>query len=167
MKEQYSIQQLSKDDWQVLREVRLEALLLDPQSFGSNYEREAAYDEVRWSEFIGVPHDRAFFLLKDGPVAIGLTGIIRSREEPDEAMLIASYIRNEYRRFGLSVLLYEARLNWAKTERISAVIVSHRESNLASKMAIQKFGFQYTHEQNKIWADGINEKEIFYRLVLR
>lgn len=76
-------------------------------------------------------------------------------------------MRKEYRGIGLSVMFYEARLNWAKHENISAVIVSHRESNLASKMANQKFGFQYTHEQNKIWADGVKNQEIFYRLFLR
>lgn len=167
MKEEYSVQQLSKDDWQILKEIRLEALSLDPQAFGSNFERESSYDEVRWREFIGMSTDRAFFILKDGSVVIGLTGIIRSREEPEEAILIASYIRKEYRRIGLSLMLYEARLNWAKTENLSAVIVSHRESNRASKMANQKFGFQYTGEQNKIWADGVTEKEIFYRLALR
>ncbi|MCE7044106.1 GNAT family N-acetyltransferase [Dyadobacter sp. CY312] len=167
MKEQYSLQKLCKDDWYILKKIRLEALLLDAQSFGSSYERESAYAEIHWREFIGDRRDRAIFILKDGAVVIGMTGIVKSRDERDEAILIASYIRNEYRRIGLSMMLYQARLNWAKAENIPSVIVSHRESNLASKMANQKFGFQYTCEQNKTWSDGVTEKEIFYRLALR
>jgi hypothetical protein len=95
MNEQYSIQRLGIEEGQILKAIRLEALLRDPQSFGSNYERESSSDQVRWSEFIGVPNDRAFFILKEGSVVIALTCIVRSRQEPDEAMLIASYIRNE------------------------------------------------------------------------
>lgn len=38
------------DEWQVLRDVRLEALRTDPDAFYATYAAEAAHDEARWRE---------------------------------------------------------------------------------------------------------------------
>lgn len=167
MSENYLIEQLEQDDWQLLKAIRLEALSLEPNSFGSNYQKEAPYEEQEWRAFVGNGKDRAIFVLKGDDEVIGVTGIVRSGEQQQEAVLIASYIRREHRGKGLSRLLYEARLNWASRNNFSSVIVSHRESNIASKMANQKFDFQYTGEEDKVWIDGKNEKQIMYRLALR
>lgn len=167
MNQQFSIQQVTKDDWEILREIRLEALSREPQSFGSDYKKEYLYEKLHWHQFIGNDEDRAIFVIKNGLEIIGLTGVTRSQEYPDEAKLIASYLRKEYRGLGLSKMLYEARLHWAMHRKFSAVVVSHRESNHASKMANQKFNFGYVDRREKVWADGNSEDEIFYRLSLR
>lgn len=163
---QYSVAQLSGEDWQILKAIRLEALHCEPQSFGSNYEKESRYEESQWRKFIGEHNDRAIFVLKFEDEIIGMTGVISSIDKPDEAILIASYIRSQHRGVGLSQLLYKARINWAKAQNIASLIVSHRENNIASKIANQKFGFQYTHQQSRTWADGVTEMEVFYRLSL-
>jgi GNAT superfamily N-acetyltransferase len=164
----YSIVHLNPDDWQILKKIRLEALSLEPQAFGSNFEKESSYDENKWREFIGEPlsKDRAIFILINGDNVIGLTGIVRSKENLEDAVLIASYIQKQYRGKGLSKILYEARIDWARRNSFSGVIVSHRQSNIASKMANQKFNFQYTGSADKVWIDGKSEKQLFYRLSL-
>lgn len=167
MNQQFSIQQLTKDDWEILRAIRLEALSREPQSFGSDYKKEYLYDKFHWHQFIGNEEDRVIFVIKHGLEIIGLTGATRSQEHPDEARLIASYLRKEYRGLGLSKMLYEARLDWAMHRKFSALVVSHRESNLASKMANQKFNFEYVYRREKVWPDGNSEDEIHYRLSLR
>ena len=40
------------DDWQVLRDIRLEALRDAPAAFGSTYERESGRGEARWRDWI-------------------------------------------------------------------------------------------------------------------
>lgn len=166
MNEQYTVYQLNDDEWQVFKKIRLEALLSEPHFFGASFKKESEYGEEKWREFIGNSDERAMFVLKNNGDVIGLTGIIRSKDNYDEAALIASYIRKEYRGLGLSRKFYNARLDWANKNKFSAVIVSHRESNIASKMANQRFGFQRVGDHDKIWNDGKNEKEIFYRLPL-
>ena len=37
-------------DWQVLREIRLQALLDAPDAFGSTHAREAAFGEDEWRQ---------------------------------------------------------------------------------------------------------------------
>ena len=39
---------LSADDWQRLREVRLQALKSDPEAFGGNFEKESQLSENEW-----------------------------------------------------------------------------------------------------------------------
>lgn len=46
------------------------------------------------------------------------------------------------------------------------IIVSHRESNVSSKFANQKHGFRWTYDNERIWNDGLREKERFYELIL-
>ena len=45
------VRRISPDDAELLRVVRLRALETDPLSFGSTYEREAAYPDERWREW--------------------------------------------------------------------------------------------------------------------
>lgn len=166
MSHEYTIRRAQTDDWQLLKDIRLEALQLEANKFGSTFEKESVYDEDKWKEFIGDGKSRAMFLLQYDENVIGLTGIVQTKENPEELAMIASYIRNEHRGKGLSKMLYEARLNWAKEQKYKSIIISHRESNIASKKANQKFGFTFTHTEEKQWVDGKWENNVFYRLDL-
>lgn len=159
----YYIRQFTIADKEAYKQIRLESLLKEPSVFGSNYAREAAFAEGEWSNRLNNT-DSASFGLYDKDMLIGTTGVIATG--PGTALLIASYIREEYRGKGLSALLYQARIAWAKEKGIKSIIVSHRKSNTASKAANQHFHFQYTHEEITEWPDGQQEENVFYRLEL-
>lgn len=76
------------------------------------------------------------------------------------------FIQPAYRGRGLSALFHEARLDWAKMRKFKRVIVSHRISNQASAAAIRRAGFAETHAENKLWPDGVEADQVFYRLDL-
>ena len=156
------------DDWALCKEVRLKALQSDPKSFGSNYAKEAAYDDAKWREQLANPDVVAFGVFLDGKV-IGMTGVMHSNADRSEAGLWGSWLEKEYRGRGVSALMYKARLDWVRSRpEIERVIVSHRESNLASKHANQKHGFHFTHsDDGKVWSDGKNEPEHFYELKVK
>ena len=80
-------------------------------------------------------------------------------------MLVMSFILPEYRGQGFSRLLYEVRLDWIRLQsKFLTVIVSHRESNIASRKANQKQGFRFVRRETRKWPDGRVEDELFYEL---
>lgn len=160
------IKQLTENDWREFSRVRLKALQTDPTVFGSNYEKESQMTEADWRSRLQAK-DNAIFLLYDGDTPIGVTGVSIDREDPTmkTALLWGSWLAPHYRGNGLSELMYQNRINWAKAQpNVEKIIVSHRASNLSSKYANQKHGFFLTHKTEKVWTDGMTEDEIFYEL---
>ncbi len=161
----FTIQQLFKDDLETFKSIRLEALRSEPKYFGSSFEVESQFGDTDWLGRL-TDTNQAYFALRVGTSVVGLTGILTDRGNPSRAILIASFIRSEYRRMGGSALLYRARLDWAVQKGFAEIVVSHRASNEASRIANQKHGFVFTHTEPHIWNDGESEDNVFYKLEL-
>jgi GNAT superfamily N-acetyltransferase len=98
---------------------------------------------------------------------VGITAItIHDREKPHDAYLSQSFIRQPHRGKGLSKMLYEARLQWARTHNVHRLVVGHKETNQVSKNANQNFGFTYTHSESRLWPDGSTADMLYYELAL-
>ena len=165
---QSSIRKLEEGDWKIFKEIRLRALKSDPSVFGSNFESESQKIESEWRDQLRRT-DVAIFILLVANAPVGMTGISVDRDDESKrtAILWGSWLDPIVRGQGLSKLFYEARIKWAIAHTtVERAIVSHRESNLASKLANQKFGFLPTHISEKIWNDGVTEKEFHYELIL-
>ncbi|HEY8559992.1 MAG TPA: GNAT family N-acetyltransferase [Pyrinomonadaceae bacterium] len=164
-----SIRQLNPDDWRRFSAIRLKALQSDPLVFGSNYEAESKFAEADWRRRLAA-EDSAIFMLFAGEKPIGITGVSVWRDDPANktAIFWGSWLAPEFRRRGLSKLMYETRLEWVRARpNFERIIVSHRASNVASKYANQKHGFVFTRAHEKIWADGATEQEVCYELKLK
>lgn len=163
----YSTRQFLPVEVAQYKSMRLEALQLDRGMFGNSYEYEAAFPEEQWLARITNPNGACFGLYY-GDELIGITGIVVANEEkPDVAYMTQSYIRQAYRGRGLSKLLYEARMEWAKAHQIKCLKIGHRASNQASRSANQHYGFIYTHSEPRTWPDGNTEDMFYYELVLQ
>lgn len=164
-REPFSTHRLNGADVEIFKDIRLEALQRVPQFFGSTY---AVESKMKIEEWVAQLEDKtsAYFALRIGEEVVGITGIITNRDDTSQAILIASYIREEHRRKGGSEFLYRARIDWAREKGFSEIIVSHRASNISSKMANQKHGFVYSHSKPHTWNDGITEDNVFYTLPL-
>jgi len=148
----YSIRKLDEDDWQIFKEIRLEALRSDPFVFGSTLVAESERTEEQWRELLCSQKYAVFVLFNDDSPK-GITGIVVDRDDPSErtALLWGSWIAPEVRGKGRSRMLYESRITWAREHpTIERIIVSHRASNLSSKFANQAFGFVPTHVTEKV-----------------
>lgn len=164
-----NIKQIDENDWQEFRAVRLKALQTDPKVFGSHYEKEVLYSKQKWKEWISDKH-QAIFIIYNDEKPIGMTGIYIPQDivSKYKAVLWGSWLEPDYRRKGISDLMYKTRIDWAKQNlTLSKIEVSHRESNLASKFANQKHGFKLIKEENKEWHDGITEKDVIYELNIK
>ncbi len=160
------IKQIRESDWQDFRGIRLKALKSDPKVFGSNYEREKNNSKQDWKDWIS-EKQQAIFFIYDGEKLIGMTGVFVPQDTvaKSTAHLWGSWLEPEYRRKGISNLMYKTRIDWAKNQpEVRRIVVSHRESNAASKFANQKHGFVETDRKEKEWSDGTSEDEIFYEL---
>ncbi len=164
--DQMIVRLFSSDEWQMYKAVRLKALHSDPHVFSSSYEAESAHPDQRWKDGVTSP-DVGIFGVFHQDALIGMTGVAVKRDDParSTAMLWGSWLEKEWRGKGISKKMYEARLAWARQHpSIKRVVVSHRESNVASKKANQKYGFLLTHSEDRVWADGTTEPEPCYEL---
>ncbi|MDD9911973.1 MAG: GNAT family N-acetyltransferase [Alphaproteobacteria bacterium] len=159
---------LTPEDWEILREIRLYALRESAHAFGSNYQREAAFTEEQWVERLASKRSAIFGLFSEGGELIGIGCILQSEEDASRAGLFMAYIRPEYRKKGLSKLLYEERIAWAKNHPEVSVIFTHnRKKNIAAQQMNQSFGFVKVAEtEPRQWADGAVERELIYELRL-
>ncbi len=154
------------DEWALYKKVRLKALQSDPAVFGSRYAKEAAYGDKKWREDL-LKADLGVFGVFDGEKPVGMTGVYISKEDATSAGFWGSWLENTYRSKGISQDMYAARLAWARARpEVKRVVVSHRESNAASKGANRKHGFVFTHGEERTWHDGVTETEHFYELRL-
>ncbi len=143
--------------------MRLEALQTEPGMFGSSYAREAAFTDNQWMERVMNPNAACLGLYCDNEL-IGITGILIDKEQPDLAHLVQSYIRKEYRGQGLSHILYETRLKWARERNIKRIEVGHRAGNLSATATSMRYGFKYIRSEACNWPDGTSGDILYYEL---
>ena len=161
-----SLRPLDRAEWAAFRDVRLEALRAEPRAFSASPEAWAARPPRDWQDLISGDGHQAFGLFDDGRL-VGITGVVTAKEDPSgrTALLVMSYLPSAYRGRGFSRLFYEARLEWVRSRgTFTSVVVSHRESNEASRQANRRHGFLFTHAVSRDWPDGTTEQELFYAL---
>jgi RimJ/RimL family protein N-acetyltransferase len=163
----FVIRQLTPSDWQAFKAVRLKALKDHPAVYTSNYAEDSVKPDAYWISMLDGKNE-AVFGIDDQDRLIGLAGIFPSRHEPagKVAFLGMDYIDANYRGRGLSRLLYQARIDWAKKQdKFVRLIIAHAKGNEASRRANQAFGFTYTHTEMTQFGAGIVE-ELKYELRL-
>lgn len=165
-KSNYSLYRFEPQDWMALKRIRLEALRLEPNMFGSTFEENICLPDRSWQERLAADNRAYFGLFLPDEDCIGLSAVTQQTDLPTSVVLIASYIQKQHRGHGLSKLFYDARIEWAKEHGYTKAIVSHRETNLVSKAANQRAGFQFTHLIERSWPDGTRSNEWFYDLNL-
>lgn len=161
----YHIHPFQPTDLEAYRHMRLEALQTEAGSFGNSYAFEAAFSEAEWVARLSNPYGCCFGLYHYDDL-IGITCIVSGKDQAGAAYMTQSYIRKEHRGKGLSRMLYEARIAWARARGLSSLVIGHRECNIVSRAANQHFGFIYTHQEDRIWPDGASEPMLYYKLIL-
>lgn len=96
------IQQLTPEHWQQYRNIRLEAVKVDPEAFGNAYEEELALHEDQWCAFIG----NMYFAMIDDRV-VGMIGLLTNSgiRNKHRAQMISFWVYPEYRSRGIGTAL--------------------------------------------------------------
>ena len=137
------VREISADDWELMRDVRLAALAEAPYAFGSTYAREVAFGEPQWRGRIS---DRSVtYLAYTDPVEspAGLAGVY---VEDGVADLVSMWVRPGSRGQKVGEALIEAAVSWAKSRDFGALCLWVTDMNDAARRLYERCGFTATGE---------------------
>jgi len=162
-----AVRRLGPADWIPNREIRLEALTEFPGNYFTSLAEAEARSDAKWREMLADPK-MAIFGLYDSDALAGLTAIYIANDDPTgkTAGFAMSYIRPAWRGQGHAATLHKARLDWARANGMTRIIVSHRASNEPSRKAIERSGFTRTGAVLHLWPDGVEEDNVEYEMRL-
>lgn len=166
---EFYIRPLALEDWKIFREIRIEAVSKHPGNFFAKPDDVAQRPDSDWKETLSGDTMKVFGLFNQDKI-IGLTGLCLQNgdKDPETGILVMSYIIPQYRGRGLSALFYRARIEWAlQNTNLKRLIVSHRENNEPSRLAMVKAGFQLTKKEKVLWPDGTEDWDWNYELSLK
>jgi GNAT superfamily N-acetyltransferase len=157
------VREVSPDEWEVLRDVRLAALREAPYAFGSTYAREAPFTREQWLARLGRDDAVTFFArLPELAEPAGLAGVL---EEAGAADVVSMWVRPGARGRGVGAALIDAAAGWAKDRGHEALYLWVTESNAPARKLYERCGFMPTGERQPLPSDP-SLPEIRMRLAL-
>ena len=152
------------DDWQALRDIRLEALRDAPTAFGSTYEQETERGEAHWRDRIA--RGGTFLAFVPEVSATEPSGLIGGyQEDPVTAELVSMYVRPRARGRGVGEALVAAVIDWAGQRNAAAVRLWVTETNTPALALYERCGFALTGERQPVpFHPSIDEVAMIRRL---
>lgn len=137
----FEIVELTKDDWQQLRDLRLQALKNAPRAFDQTVEEASAQSESEWKHKLTTGR---YFCAKEGGKLVGMVCVVKDKGEKREHVLnvYSVYVAPEARGKGVAKALFDRVMQEASdgvTKKIRLQVASDNES---AKGLYENFGFQ-------------------------
>jgi GNAT superfamily N-acetyltransferase len=146
------VRQPALEDWQALRDIRLEALRDAPSAFGSTYEREVVRGESQWRDRISRGGTFLAYLPElTAPEPAGLIG--GYQEDPVTVELVSMYVRPRARGRGVGEALVAAVIGWARDHNAAQVHLWVTETNAPARALYDRCGFALTGETQPLPSD--------------
>jgi len=135
------------DDWQAMRDIRLEALRDAPDAFASTYDRETAFEPAEWHR--RATRDGSFLaFIPDLAEPAGLVGGFE--QEPGVAELVSMFVRPQGRGHGVGEALIDAVAAWAQNRNATSVHLWVSETNKPAIRLYERCGFTVTPERQPL-----------------
>lgn len=141
-----TIEPITRENVDLFKWVRLEALRESPSAFGSTYAREAAFTDTdwlmrleRWNGEKGVG-----FLAVDDGVACGIAGALLDLEDTTRAQLVSMWTAPTHRRGGVGKLLVDAVVDWANSRKLKTLLLMVVSTNNPAIRFYEALGFVRT-----------------------
>jgi ribosomal protein S18 acetylase RimI-like enzyme len=130
-----------EQDWTVLKQLRLAALLDSPTAFGVTHASAAANTEAQWRDRAAARGPAAYMLAFDGDTPLGMVGGVVSAAQ--EFNLIAMWVKPEHRGSGAASALVEAMKAHAQALGHTRVVLDVAPENFRAAAFYQKRGFTF------------------------
>ena len=145
------VREVTLDDWETLRDVRLAALREAPSAFGSTYGREVAFTQEQWRDRILSDRSVTFFAYRpESPVPAGLAGVYVADGVAD---VVSMWVRPSARGRAVGEALIEATADWARARDHAALLLWVTESNAPARRLYERCGFAPTGERQPLPSD--------------
>ncbi|MDQ5890893.1 MAG: hypothetical protein QG604_767 [Candidatus Dependentiae bacterium] len=134
------VRQLLPVDWSVLRTIRLEALAISPDGFGSTYEEEKDRTEAEWRHVF--ERESIFAAFVDGCVG-GIIALMPHQQQKyyHRGTIFSVYVSPTYRCQGIGGRLLDAVMLHAKSMGLLQIQLGVRCDNEAAIACYTKKGF--------------------------
>jgi GNAT superfamily N-acetyltransferase len=143
------VRETTAEEWQVLRDIRLEALQDAPNAFGSTYADQAALKEADWRRTISCGGTFLAYL-PEGDMTKP-AGVVSGYHEALETVELESmWVRPQARGDGVSEALIDAVIDWAGAKNASSVHLWVIETNKYARTLYERCGFSPTGERQPL-----------------
>ncbi|HEY4689515.1 MAG TPA: GNAT family N-acetyltransferase [Anaerolineae bacterium] len=161
-----TIRPAALDDVEAYRDLRLEALRLHPEVFGSDYTSDLAEPMARWADRIrrstGEGEGIIFFAEAGGRL-IGMTGVVRGYipKGAHSGTIWGVFVRPEWRGLRIADALIDACIDWARARGVRLVKLGVVTTNTPAIRCYARCGFTvYGVEPEVIHANGAYYDEL-------
>jgi GNAT superfamily N-acetyltransferase len=143
------VREVVADDWEALRDIRLEALHEVPEAFGSTYAREVAFAEADWQRRIASGGNFLGYLPEASATEpVGLIGGYQA--DPATVELVSMYVRPQARGRGVGEALIATVIDWAAARNAKSVHLWVTETNKPARLLYERCGFTPTAERQPL-----------------
>lgn len=165
-----SIITLSPDRWEDYKAIRIAGHISDPAAFGKSLEEENAYPPERWQDRLReVERGESYlFFAEIEDDIVGIVGAFFPINEPGVAMVVAVYVRPEFRKQGIASALPMHLIEVLKSDPRTKLI--KLAANVEQKEAValyKKLGFQVVGTMRNKMGDGKEHDEYVMELPFR
>lgn len=133
-----------ESDWDILKEIRLAALLDAPTAFGVTHSAAMANTELQWRDRAAHRGPGRFTLAMRNGVAVGIVG--RVLHSPTESNLIAMWVTPAERGTPVARRLVDAVKSEAIAQNYARIILEVAPTNIRAASFYQKQGFAFLPE---------------------
>lgn len=134
------IKRLQEQDWELWKAIRLEALKLYPEAFGSSYEEESLWTDENFKQNL-TKSDIFGAFINHKLVGVAGFAIYGPQKLRHKGMLFTLYVKEENRSQGIAGQLLEKLIHHARTKVLQLHCSVKVENHQATKL-YQKHGFQ-------------------------
>ncbi len=134
-----------------MRELRLQALSIAPDAFGSTYEREVGRTKADWQRWMS---PGATFILEDAGGAQGMVAGVHDADDTAVVHLMAMWVSPALRGSGAADALVASVLSWAESQGAATVRLNVIQANGRARRVYERNGFCATGIETVRERDG-------------
>ncbi|MGH9172639.1 MAG: GNAT family N-acetyltransferase [Acidimicrobiales bacterium] len=141
-----TVRRVALEEWTVLRQVRLAAMLDSPSAFGSTYERELSFTEDRWRERI---ERSPWWLAWLGEQPVGIIAAFTAEPEsaPADRHVVSMWVDPVARRQGVARILLDTVASWSLGDGADTLSLWVADGNEPAVRLYESYGFSLTGDQ--------------------